>query len=68
MHTDTVELTQYWKDKKKHQYFGDKIINDWQNKGMFYKKDADKYLKLTNKLMTYHYPTYQVLQPKGYYK
>lgn len=68
MHTDAVELTQYWKDKKKHEQIGDKIIQDWQTKGIAYKNDMDKYLKLTNKLMTYNYPTYQVLQPKGYYR
>ena len=68
MHTDTVELTQYWKDKKDHEYLGNKIATDWTKKGITYKDDLDKYMKLTDKLMTYNYPTYQVLQPRGYYK
>lgn len=68
MHTDTVELTEYWKDKKKHERMGDVIIEGWQTKGIIYEDVVDKYIELTNKLMTHNYPTYQVLQPKGYYR
>ena len=68
MHTDTVELTEYWKDKKEHERTGDKIIYDWQTKGVIYEDVVDKYIELTNKLMTHNYPTYRVLQPKGYYR
>ena len=68
MHTDTVELTQYWKDKEEHERTGDKIIHDWQTKGIIYEDVVDEYIRLTKKLMTHNYPTYQVLQPKGYYR
>lgn len=64
MHTEDFELTEYWKDKTEHERLGNKIYQDWNKKGEFYKDDADRYMQLWNKLTYHQYPTYRVLQYK----
>ena len=47
--TDKFEYTEYAKDKMKYERLYTKVYKNW-NKGILYKKDLDKMLKLRKKL------------------
>lgn len=64
--SDKFEYTEYWKDKRKYEQLYIKVYKNW-NKGIIYKKDLDKMLKLRKKLVFHHYPTYSALQSIGAY-
>ena len=56
------KYTEYGLDRAEYMVARENVLESWEEKGIVYKKDLKKLLKLAYRLMTRNYPTYRTIE------
>lgn len=56
------KYTEYGLDRLEYMVTRENVLQSWEEKGIVYKKDLKKLLRLTYRLMTKNYHTYRTIE------